>query len=158
MKRALLILFLGLAAATMAYSGFYFTAAAKERAALQNDRAPLLWVKSEFKLTNGQFGRVCQLYDAYQMDCARMCAQVAAKNAELKACIARTNCVTPEIEMKMNESAALRAACQKHMMQHFFEVSRVMDPEQGRRYLAWIQEQTILCDPPVTNAGCHQMQ
>ncbi len=30
------------------------------------------------------------------------------------------------------------------MLKHFFEVSRAMSPEQGRRYLAWVQEQTCL--------------
>jgi hypothetical protein len=32
------------------------------------------------------------------------------------------------------------------MLQHFYEVSRTMPPEQGRRYLAWVQERTILAD------------
>ena len=30
------------------------------------------------------------------------------------------------------------------MLKHFFEVSRTMPPEQGRRYLTWVQEQTCL--------------
>jgi hypothetical protein len=30
------------------------------------------------------------------------------------------------------------------MLKHFQEVSRAMPPEQGRRYLAWVQEQTVL--------------
>jgi hypothetical protein len=30
------------------------------------------------------------------------------------------------------------------MLKHFFEVSRTMPAEQGRRYLAWVQAQTCL--------------
>ncbi len=30
------------------------------------------------------------------------------------------------------------------MMQHFYEVSRAMPPEQGKRYLAWVQSETLL--------------
>jgi hypothetical protein len=31
------------------------------------------------------------------------------------------------------------------MLRHFYEVSRTMPPEQGRRYLAWVQERTFMC-------------
>jgi hypothetical protein len=30
------------------------------------------------------------------------------------------------------------------MLKHFFEVSRTMPPEQGKRYLAWVRENTCL--------------
>lgn len=39
--------------------------------------------------------------------------------------------------------AALRAQCQAEMLQHFHEVSQVMPPEQGRRYLAEMQRLTL---------------
>jgi hypothetical protein len=32
------------------------------------------------------------------------------------------------------------------MLQHFYDVSRTMPPEQGKRYLAWVQQQTVASD------------
>jgi len=64
----------------------------------------------------------------------------------LKELLASTNTVTPEIDQLLSEAAKLRAECHKQMLQHFYEVSRTMPPEQGRRYLAWVQERTILPD------------
>ena len=54
--------------------------------------------------------------------------------------------MTPQIESLLNESAQLRAECQAKMLQHFYEVSRAMPPAQGKRYLAWVHQQTILSD------------
>jgi hypothetical protein len=51
--------------------------------------------------------------------------------------------VTPEIEAVLGEAARLRRECQTEMLKHFFTVSQAMPPEQGRRYLAWMQEQTL---------------
>ena len=65
---------------------------------------------------------------------------------ELKRLLANTNAVTPEIQKTLAEAAQLRADCQKEMLQHFYDVSRTMPPEQGKRYLAWVQRSTVLSD------------
>jgi hypothetical protein len=65
---------------------------------------------------------------------------------ELAQLLAATNTITPEIEKALAESALLRADCQKKMLQHFYDVSRTMQLEQGKRYLAWVQKQTVLQD------------
>jgi hypothetical protein len=79
----------------------------------------------------------------------------------LRALLAGTNTVTPEIEKKLAEIAQLRAQCQKNMLEHFYEVSRAMPAEEGRRYLDWIQDQTLGGGGrPSSGAGhdMHQMQ
>ncbi len=38
----------------------------------------------------------------------------------------------------------MRSAFQSGMLKHFFEVSRIMPPEEGKRYLAWAKENTCL--------------
>jgi len=73
-----------------------------------------------------------------------MCRRIDAKNGELKTLLSNTNTLTPEIETKLSETAQLRAQCQRSMLKHFFEVSRTMPPEQGRRYLEWVQEKTFM--------------
>jgi hypothetical protein len=73
-----------------------------------------------------------------------MCRRIGEKNAEIKDLLAGSATVTPVIEEKLGEAAQLRAQCQKQMLDHFFTVSQAMPPEQGRRYLAWVQERTFL--------------
>jgi hypothetical protein len=49
----------------------------------------------------------------------------------------------------------MRADCQAEMLKHFFEVSRAMPADQGKRYLAWVQAQTCLHEQTMnpTQAG-----
>jgi len=58
--------------------------------------------------------------------------------------LAGTNAVTPEIQAALIDEARLRAECETAMLQHFYETSRQMRPEQGKRYLAWVQSKTLL--------------
>jgi hypothetical protein len=51
--------------------------------------------------------------------------------------------MTSEAQEKLAEVAALRAQCQANMLAHFYEVSRAMPAEQGRRYLAEMQRLTL---------------
>ena len=73
-----------------------------------------------------------------------MCRRIDEQEVTLKKLLAQTNAMTPEIEAALAESGRLRAECQRDMLQHFFEISRTMPPEQGRRYLARISERTFL--------------
>jgi len=144
MKRPALILIGGLALATAAYCAVYFTGTVRHRELLENNRPELAWLKDEFHLGDAEFKRITELHDAYLPQCKEMCRRIDAKNAELKDALAKTNTVTPGIETKLTEAAQLRAECQRSMLKHFFEVSRTMPPEQGRRYLQWVQERTFL--------------
>ena len=143
MRRGILILTAGLLGAVLAYGLFYFYGTARERHLMECDQPELAWLKSEFHLSDAEFQRVSQMHGEYLKDCEEMCTRIAAKNRELKALLARTNAVTPEVEKNLTEAAQLRAQCQRNMLQHFTEVSKQMPPEQGRRYLAWVQEKTL---------------
>ena len=146
MKRSLLIFMAGLVVAAAAYFGLYYGSTANSRK-LQNTDAPeLAWLKEEFHLSDADFARVCRLHESYLAGCAERCRQIDEKNARLKQLLASTNRVTPEIERTLQEAAQLRAECQRKMLEEFYEVSRSMPPEQGRRYLAWVQGQTVLSD------------
>jgi hypothetical protein len=156
MKRGLTILGLGIAAAVLAYSILYFCATAPTRRALQDPTPELMWLKQEFKLTDAEYQRISDLHSGYLPKCEEMCARVAVKNQELRALLSKTNAVTPEIAQKLAEVALLRAQCQKNMLEHFYAVSRAMPPEAGRRYLDWIQDQTLGGGGPMNAAG-HDM-
>ncbi len=144
MKRLISILFAGLAVAAAAYCAVYFSGTARHRELLEDKQPELAWLKDEFHLSDADFKRIIELHEAYMPHCREMCRRIDAKNAELKDLLAKTDALTPDIEAKLNEAAQLRAECQRSMLKHFFEVSRTMPSEQGRRYLEWVQERTFL--------------
>jgi hypothetical protein len=144
MKRAMLILALGFATAALAYAVVFFDMTSREREAMKSDAPELWWLKQEFHLDDAQFQRVSLLHQGYLPQCGETCRKIAEKKAALKDIFSRTNAVTPEVEKKLQEISQLQAECQAGMLRHFYQVSQAMPPEQGRRYLAWVQEKTIL--------------
>jgi hypothetical protein len=153
MKRGALILMLGGVLGLGAYCGFYFAGTASHRALLESEKPELEWLKKEFNLADSAFDRVVRLHDAYKTECAEMCRRIDAKNQELKELLAKADHVTPGIEAKLVEAGQLRLQCQKNMLRHFLEVSRNMPPDQGRRYLAWVQEKTFLPEHKMHSQG-----
>ena len=144
MKRSWLILLGGLAAAVVAYACIYLHATSGQRSMEQSTQPELTWLKSEYHLSDAQFAQVVQLHDAYYPKCAEMCRRIDDQNARVQKLLATTNIVTPEIKQALAEAARLRVECQSAMMQHFYEVSRAMPPDQAKRYLAWVQSETLL--------------
>jgi hypothetical protein len=48
------------------------------------------------------------------------------------------------MEKLLGERAQVRATCQAEMLKHFYQVSRTMPIDQGKRYLAWAWNNTCL--------------
>jgi|SRR5882762_1761718 len=144
MKRSWLILFGGLFAGLVAYTGIYLHAISAQRLLEQSSRPELAWLQKEYRLTDAQFAQVVQLHDAYRPKCAEMCRRIADQNAKIQQLLSATNTVTLEIKQALAEAAQLRAECQSAMMQHFYAASRQMPPDQGKRYLAWVQQETLV--------------
>jgi hypothetical protein len=138
MKRPWLILFGGLLLALLAYGTSYLTGSAKSRSMACSETPTLAWLKSEFHLSDAEYDRISKLHSSYQSACAERCRLIDAKNAELQNLLARTNAITADVEKAIHDAAELRADCQKAMLQHFYEVSRTMPLEQGKRYFNWI--------------------
>ena len=139
-----MILLLGIVLALAAYFTFYYASTARSRRMERMDAPELAWLQDQFHLTDAEFARIRQMHEAYLEGCAQRCANIDEVNQHLRMLLAATNTVTPEIERTLAQAAALRAECQAKMLQHFYEVSRTMPAEQGRRYLEWVQQQTIL--------------
>ena len=146
MRRPGLILLAGLAVAALAYCGVYYAGTANCCHKVQDGTPELAWLKDEFHLSDAEFKRITEQHEAYLSGCKERCHRIDLKNEELARLLAATNTVTPDIEKALAEAALLRADCQKKMLQHFYDVSRTMPPEQGKRYLAWVQKQTIPSD------------
>lgn len=130
--------------AALAYFGGYFAGTAEHRALLRSEAPELAWLKKEFSLSEAEFQRIVELHKAYLPGCEARCKRIDDKNMELRQLLAATGSVTPEVEKKLSEAAALRAECQAAMLEHFLAVSRAMPPDQGKRYLAWIEQQTFM--------------
>jgi small-conductance mechanosensitive channel len=146
MKRGLLILAFGVLAAAAAYGCIYFACTASARSMERSAKPELAWLKEEFNLSDAEFQQVSELHTAYLPDCEAMCRQIDAQNLRLKNLLAATNQVTAEIETAIAESANLRGECQRQMLEHFYEVSRTMSPEQGQLYLTWVRDKIFLSD------------
>ena len=146
MKRGWLILVFGLIAAVAAYGCIYLICTTSARNMQQSDKPELFWLKEEFHLNDVEFKRISELHAAYLPQCVEMCQQIDAQKLRLQELLTATNQVTPEIAAALTESSRLHSECQREMLAHFYEVSRTMSPEQGRRYLAWVQGKTFLPD------------
>ncbi len=149
MRKAALILLLGICLGTVAFSGFYYLGTSGTREMLKQSEPELAWLKHEFNLSDAEYARVAALHDQYLPGCAERCRVIEAQNARLREMLAANQAVTPELQNLLAERAKTRAQCEAEMLKHFHEVSRAMPPEQGRRYLAWVQEQTVLRAQPM---------
>lgn len=151
MRRGLQILGLGVAVAAVAYLCVYFAGTARTRAMLHSPQPELAWLKQEFKLSDPEFARLSELHNGYLPKCAERCRQISETNARLEQALRGASELTPEARRLLSERGRMRAVCQEEMLEHFFEVSRAMPPEQGRRYLAWVQARTCLQEPAMMN-------
>lgn len=158
MKRALTILVGGILVACAAYCLFYFAGTAGHRKVLASNAPELLWLKREFNLSDTELARITQLHEAYLPQCMERCERIDELNRKVAQAIGSASQLTPEIEQLLTERARVRTACQAEMLKHFFEVSRTMSADQGRRYLAWVQKRTCLSEAPMhhAEAGRHQ--
>lgn len=151
MKKGILILVLGLAAAAAAYGCVYFACMSSARSLQQSDKPELAWLKEEFNLSDADFKRVSELHAAYLPQCRDLCREIDAHNVKLQTLLSGATNMAPEVSAELTESARLRSGCQTMMLRHFFEVSQMMPPEQGQRYLSWVKEKAFLPDYGMPN-------
>lgn len=144
MKKAGFVLLLGLVASTAAFAGFYYFGTTTCRTLMRESKPELVWLKQEFHLSDAEFARVSQLHAAYLPQCRERCRLVQQQDDKLQQLLAQAGTVTPEIQSLLAERAKTRADCEAEMLKHFLAVSRTMPPEEGRRYLAWVEDQTSL--------------
>ncbi len=143
MKKALLVLVAGVLAAVAGYCTVYYCGTRGSRQMLESSAPELTWLQKEFRLSNAEFSRVADLHAGYLPRCAELCRRIAEKNAELQNLLVVTNVDAAAVEKKIKEAGDLRTECQQNMFNHFLAVSRQMPPEQGKRYLQWVQQRTL---------------
>ena len=144
MKQGVLILILGLALGTVSFAGVYYLRTAGSRHLLNEPRPELAWLKKEFKLSDAEFARISQLHAGYLPGCAARCQRIEEQNTRLRELFTQSRELTPEIQRLLALRAQMRADCEAEMMKHFLAVSQTMPPDQGRRYLEWVEQQTFM--------------
>lgn len=143
MNRSLIVVLGALALGAAVFAGSYF---AGQRAGVAYCASPmddLSWLRTEFHLNDAEMARMRRLHDSYLPQCAKMCALIAAKKTEVQAALANETNITVVAQEKLTELGELRAQCQAQMLRHFIAVSQAMPPEQGRRYLAEMEQITL---------------
>ena len=149
MRRPLLVRLAALALATGVFAACYFAVVRLRAPAPAAPLDELDWLRTEFRLSEAELARVRVLHEGYQPECAAMCQRIGEKNRELDALLASSTHITPAVEQKLAEVAALRVECQARMLRHFHQVSATMPPEQGRRYLVEMRRLTLgFGEPP----------
>jgi hypothetical protein len=144
MKKAGLILLAGVLLSAAAFAGFYYVGTASSRAMMSDPQPELAWLKKEFRLSDDEYGRIVKLHQAYLPQCAQRCMRIAELNGKLEQLLSKASTVTPEIQAMLSDRAKMRADCEAEMLNHFLQVSRMMPPEQGQRYLQWVEQQTFM--------------
>jgi hypothetical protein len=144
MKKGALIVLLGLVVGTAAFTCFYYVGTASSREMMREPQPELAWLKKEFHLTDVEFARISKMHKAYLPQCAERCRRIAEQKQQLEHLLATTATLTPEIQNLLLERARTRAECETEMLKHFLAVSQTMPPDQGRRYLAWVESQSSL--------------
>jgi hypothetical protein len=143
MRRSPAFLLGALAAGAAVFTAAFFVAQQICVRRMANPADELAWLRYEFRLNDAELARIRELHVGYLPRCHEMCEKIAAKKREVDQTLAGATGVTSEAEQRLVELGALRAQCQAHMLRHFVEVSRVMPPAQGKRYLAEMQRLTL---------------
>lgn len=158
MKRALVILFAGLALGAAAYFLCFRMATQPMRQAASVEKE-LAWLAMEFRLTPEQMQRVEALHSDYQPRCMEMCRKIAENNAQLDRLIAAKRDVTPEMDRLLRESAEIQVECRRDMLTHIYAVAAVMPPGQGERYIGLLKTRVLrpgTIYPPTAVAHAHE--
>jgi hypothetical protein len=143
MNRSLILVLGALALGVVLFVGSYFASQRLCQACVARPDGGLGWLRAEFHLNDAEMARIQNLHESYVSQCTEMCRIVAAKQQELAATLNNSTNLSPAAEQKLAELAACRAHCQSKMLQYFDQVSQVMPPAEGRRYLADMQNFTL---------------
>lgn len=136
MKRTLITMALGLAAAVSAQVTYYRQ---HEPSATDTLEGQLAWMKSELHLTEPQFARIKELHQASHPRLQAMAAQVTLMQSEF-AEFERTRRTADRVDFlefaRFVESRRnLNRACLDSTKQLVLSSAEVMDPEQRAHYL-----------------------
>lgn len=129
-RRLFAFLLLVLAVATAAYAVTYYVG----RSLQSNDQ--WTWMQREFHLTPAQLARIQALQAAYKPKCTAGCARIMAAQKDVDRLAGKGLRGTPTYAAAMKKWQDSRRTCNEACYRHMLTVAAVMNPADGKRYLA----------------------
>ncbi len=157
MHRPVLILAMGLVAGLLAFGGVYAWQTRSTRAMLEEPRADLAWLRTEFHLDPIRYGKVARLHEAYETNCARICREVADANARLSETALSHRELNDDLRRLIAETGRLRDECRRAMLEHLYAVARELPPDAAQRYLRLMLDSTCVVEQPRMPGSAHSM-
>jgi hypothetical protein len=143
MGRSIIIVLGALALAAALFLGSFVVSQRVCRVCVAEPPGGLSWLQKQYQLNDDEMARIQTLHKEYLAQCDVMCRMIADKKQAVQQALNNTTNINPAAEQKLDELAACRVHCQSQMLQYFVNVSRVMPAEQGRRYLAEMEKNTL---------------
>lgn len=139
MKRPVLILMLGLAVGTATHFAYFQHHEPVDTGTLEGR---LAWMRSELRLTEGQFARIKELHEDSHPRLQAMAAQVALMQVEF-AEFERTRRTADRVDFIefarfVENRRALNQRCVDSTRQLVLAAAQVMNPEQRRHYMSLV--------------------
>lgn len=147
MVRSLIIVLGALALGAALFIGSFTLSRNVCQACIAEPPGSLHWLQSQYHLSHEETVRIQKLHNDYLSQCDSMCRIITAKQQEVEATLNNATNVNSVAQEKLDDLAACRAHCQSQMLQYFVNVSRIMPPEEGRRYLADMEKETLGSNP-----------
>lgn len=155
MRRSLFILASMLLAAAAVFFAAQRIAAHWQMRHMAQTTDDLAWLRMEYHINDTEMSRIRSLHEGYRVVCSNYCARIDVQKKELQAALDAGDNAQKTIDARLAEIGRLRAQCQAAMLQHFREVSQVMPPEQGRRYMVEMERLTLGIHDQMENSMSH---
>ena len=114
------------------------------RVILNSECPELIWLKKEYHLSDQQFSKIEALHYAHDKECMEQCKQLAAKQKALRQAVIANQIDSPEFQILLLDWREQRKQSQDSILEHMFEVSAEMSPDQGQRYRENVFQSLIL--------------
>ncbi|MDF1754521.1 MAG: periplasmic heavy metal sensor [Verrucomicrobiales bacterium] len=133
MRKALSILGV-IALSFVTYCVIHRSITVEARAALLSDCPELIWLKREYSLSADQFEKIQALHNRHDVECKELCRALSATQKGLQAVIITEPLGSASVQSALASWRDQQAVSQDSILKHMMDVSREMDPEQGKRY------------------------
>lgn len=105
------------------------------QAALAQDDA-MVWLRTDFHLTDAQFAAIKKLHDSYSMVCEEHCRAIQDATRARDTLKAKVD--TSALAAAERRVEALRLECESAIATHVRQCAAEMSPGDGQRYLALV--------------------
>jgi hypothetical protein len=106
----------------------------------------LHWLQNWLELDADQAQKVKTLHLAYLPKCEELCHRVQLSNDDLLKLSARHSTMDAAMRKAIEERAKLNAECQEALLEHVYQISACLTPDQSKKYLG-LMVPYALCIP-----------